>query len=126
MKRFREKLAVQENMGIIDRSLRLFFGLLLLVPILVLTQNVEPPTWQWFTTLVSFYLFFTAMLGWDPAYAALNRKTCGTSDKNRCGTMEYEIKAAAGENPSHDKGYQTKALKEDEKTKETNSPGYTI
>lgn len=42
MKQLREKIAVQENMGIIDRSLRLFFGLLLLVPIIVVIQIVEP------------------------------------------------------------------------------------
>lgn len=126
MKYLREKIAVQENMGIIDRSLRLLFGLLLLVPILVVTQTIEAPTWQLFTTLISFYLLLTAMLGWDPAYAALNRKTCDLSDKNRCGSIEYEVKAAMGDNPNNDKGYQTKALKEGEKTKETNSPGYTI
>ncbi|MEK7322428.1 MAG: DUF2892 domain-containing protein [Pseudomonadota bacterium] len=126
MRYLREKLAVQENMGAIDRGLRLLFGFLLLVPIFVIIETIEPPTWQWFTTLVSFYLLLTAMVGWDPVYAMLNRKTCGTSDKNRCGTLGYEIKAAAGENPGHDKGYQTKALKDGEKTKETNSPGYTI
>lgn len=115
MKALREQLGVIENMGLVDRMLRTLIGLLLLVPIIVVVANVEPIGWQFYATIGSTYLLLTAMLGWDPFYAMFHARTCGASEKNRCGSFEYEKEAMLGHHPDHDKAYEVHALKPGER-----------
>ena len=123
MKALREKLAIQENMGVIDRSMRVLAGSLLTVPIIVAMANVDPIGWQLYATLFAFYLLLTGMMGWDPLYATFHGHTCGASERSRCGSFTYEMKAAMGRHPDHDPGYETHALKASERIKGVDSEG---
>ncbi len=114
MKRLRQKLAIQENMGVIDRSLRVVAGLLLTVPIIIAMAYVTPITWEFAATVFAFYLLLTGMMGWDPVYALFRGHTCGVSERSRCGSFTYEAKAALGRHPHSDPGYRTRALKPQE------------
>lgn len=117
MRGIREKFGVLENMGFADRSVRAVIGALLTVPIIIAMTNVEPIVWQLYTTLVAFYLLFTAMMGWDPFYAAFHAQSCGASERSRCGSFGYEMDTALGHHPDHDKGYEVHALKPEEHVK---------
>src|SRR3569833_2742652 len=90
MRGISEKFGVLENMGFADRSARAVIGALLTVPI------------------------FTAMMGWDPFYAAFHAQSCGASERSRCGSFRYEMDTALGHHPDHDKGYEVHALKPEE------------
>src|SRR3569833_4498072 len=114
MRGISEKFGVLENMGFADRSARAVIGALLTVPIIIAMTNVEPIVWQLYTTLVAFYLLITAMMGWDPFYAAFHAQSCGASDRSLCGSFRYEMDTALWHHPDHDKGYEVHALKPEE------------
>ena len=114
MRGISEKFGVLENMGFAARSARAMIGALLTVPIIIAMTTVEPIVWQLYTTLDAFYLLFTAMMGWDPYYAAFPAQSCGASERSRCGSFRYELDTALGHHPDHDKGYEVHALKPEE------------
>ena len=96
MKALREKLAIQENMGVIDRSMRVLAGSLLTVPIIVAMANVDPIGWQLYATLFAFYLLLTGMMGWDPLYAILHGHTCLRAQPLR----QLHLRDESGHGPS--------------------------
>lgn len=113
-----EILKIQENISVIDRFLRAIVGSIiaegvLIIPLVLAITEISSPLIVGlpYAMIVSFYLLLTGMTGWDPVYALFHRKTCGLSDRNRCGTFTYQLKAALGRHPDHDKGYETHALK---------------
>lgn len=102
---------IQENMGVVDRSLRVIAGGSLIIP-LVVTMSITSPflmAGQPYALAVAFYLLLTGMMGWDPIYAVFRGRTCGLSRTNRCGTFMYQMKAAANGHPGRDPGYQAHA-----------------
>lgn len=126
MKRLREKLAIQENMGVVDRSFRVLAGLLLTIPIIVTMSEVTPIGWELYSTLVAFYLLLTGMMGWDPLYAVIHARTCGISEKSQCGSFTYELDTALGRHPDHDRGYEAHALKPFERVTGVYYEGYWL
>ncbi|KAF0190808.1 MAG: hypothetical protein FD165_2366 [Gammaproteobacteria bacterium] len=112
MKILREKLAIQENMGVVDRAVRLIVGSVLIVPLVITMETISTALMdgQPYALIASFYLLLTGMMGWDPLYSVFHSRTCGLSDSNRCGTLEYQVDAALGRHPGHDQGYEAHAL----------------
>lgn len=113
MKRVREAIGVVENISVLDRVVRLLIGMALVAGLVVqirlsMTQPelAKALTWETYAALASFYPLLTAMLGWDPIYALFHARSCGTSERNRCGTVGYQVEAALGHHPDHDKGYE--------------------
>ncbi len=123
MKRLREKIGVQENMSLVDRSLRIVVGLLVNIPMVIVMVNASPMGLEWLASTVGAYFLLTGMMGWEPIYAVFHGRTCGTSERNRCGTYTYELDAALGHHPHHDRGYETKALKPGERITGVDSQG---
>lgn len=107
MKAVATKLGVVQNLGLLDRTLRLLLGALLLgAPAVHLVMyDAMFAWWHGLSMLVSVYPAMTGWLGWDPMYQAINYKTCDLSDRNRCGTMPYQVDAALGHNPVADNDY---------------------
>lgn len=100
MKNVREKLGVVENLGWLDRVLRVSLGTALLsIPCYFLITGYVMSPWYAFLMLFAVYPLMTGILGCDLLYNLLNVKTCGTSERNQCGTFPYEIDAALGRKP---------------------------
>ena len=81
-----------------DRSLRLLIGAALIGAAYYFSayQDVAVRIWDvWgsFSTLIAIYPILTGMLGWDPLYALLHIRSCGTSPRNQCGTLPFQVKA---------------------------------
>lgn len=125
MKIFRKKLVRQENMGVIDRSVRVFVGCLLIIPLVFNINNISPILLDGMTYAIVgvFYLMLTGMLGWDPIYKLFDAKTCSISKRNPCGSYMYQLRALLGRQSEKDPGYQTQALKPGEHTTGTDAPG---
>lgn len=100
MKRIRQKLGVVQNLGWLDRSLRVAFGAALIsVPCYYLvTGNLMSP-WYAFLMLLAVYPIMTGILGTDLLYNLAGIKTCDTSERNVCGSFPFEIDAALGHKP---------------------------
>jgi hypothetical protein len=62
---------MNKNVGMLDRTLRVVAGLVLIV--LSVTGTVGP--WGW----IGIVPLATALLGWCPAYTLLGVKTCRTT-----------------------------------------------
>ena len=62
---------MNKNVGTLDRTLRVFAGLVLIA--LSVTGTVGP--WGW----IGIVPLATALLGWCPAYTLLGVKTCRTT-----------------------------------------------
>ena len=104
------KYLVPQNLGWLDRLIRFMIGTAMLVaPVTYLLYlSPETPTWindgapmdwPYYSMLLSSYPLLTAMLGHDPVYALFGLKSCGTSPRNPCGTLPFEIASAAGNRP---------------------------
>ena len=88
---------VVQNLGWIDRVLRVIAGVLFLaVPISLLKEGQPYATWYYYLILLSVVPMITGILGWCPFYAGFHMKSCDTSKRNRCGTFTEEMKAAVG------------------------------
>lgn len=125
MKRSREKWIV-ENMGVTDRMLRLLFGSLLIIPVIVAMAEVTPLTWEIYGAIFACYLLLTGMMGWEPLYEILHARTCDISKKGPCGSFTYELDTALGRRPDHDRGYETHALKPFERVTGVYYEGYWL
>lgn len=105
------RIRVVENLGWLDRGIRLVIGTaLVVVPLTIITVNVPRidlgvaslSGWLYVSILVAVYPFLTAALGWDPVYRLFNVRSCGGSERNPCGTLPYELDAAVGDHPIPD------------------------
>jgi hypothetical protein len=100
MKRVRQKLGVVQNLGWLDRTLRVVFGAALIaIPCYFLITGSLMSPWYAFLMLFAVYPIMTGVLGCDLLYNLANVKTCDTSDRNVCGSFPYEIDAALGRKP---------------------------
>lgn len=133
MRILRKIRAIQENMSVVDRFLRVTAGSMiaegvLIVPLVMTMTEISSALMVGlpYALTVSFYLLLTGMTGWDPMYAVFHGQTCGLSEKNRCGTFTYQMKAALGLHPDHDKGYEIHALKSYERITGVNYAGYWV
>lgn len=97
-------IGVIQNLGWIDRVFRFTIGVVLLaMPCFLILSGAMEVTWYLVgSMLLSVYPLITSMIGVDQIYRFFNVKSCGTSNRNQCGTFPYEIDAALGNNPIPD------------------------
>jgi hypothetical protein len=85
------------NISLMDRCARLVLtAALITIPATLLGDMTA---WHAFFMVFAIYTGITAFLGWDPFYQLAHFKTCGSSDRNQCGTLPYQIDAALGHHP---------------------------
>jgi len=73
MNLLRKVHVIQGNMGLVDRSVRVIAGSILMIPLDITMMTISPALMEWlpYTLIPSFYLLVTGMAGWDPMYAVL-------------------------------------------------------
>lgn len=120
-----KRLIRQENLGVIDRTLRLVFGFSLTVPLIVTINVISPALMSGlpFALVAMFYFLLTGMMGWDPFYALANKKSCGGSRWNSCGSYAHQLRTLFRLQVKRDPGYQTRALKPAEHVTGSGSSG---
>lgn len=100
MKKIREKIGVVENLGWHDRTIRILLGAALIsIPCYFLISGRMMTPWYAFSMLFAVYPLITGIVGCDWLYNLINVKTCGTSERNQCGSFPFEIDAALGHKP---------------------------
>lgn len=96
----RKKIGVIQNLGWLDRVVRFLIGAALVgVGCFFILVSSSIPNWAYYSILIAVYPALTGILGWDPFYEAFSVRSCGTSERNQCGTFPYEIDAALGNHP---------------------------
>jgi hypothetical protein len=105
MQLVRTKLGAVQNLGLVDRVVRMILGFLMVGVVLMDIDLGVAPGWHLILPILSIYPFITGILGWDPLYAASHVKSCDTSRRNQCGTFPYEAKAAMGKNVQCGEGF---------------------
>src|SRR3569833_645809 len=108
-----KRLKRQENLGVIDRTLRLLFGFSLIVSLIVNINVFSTAIMSGlpFAVVAMFYLLLTSMMGWDPFNALVSKKSCGGSGWNSCGSYPHQLSTLFKLESKKDPGYQTTALK---------------
>jgi hypothetical protein len=101
MQQLRAQLGVIQNIGWLDRVIRVLVGAAMLVypAYLILTSDTAQSPWLLYSMLLSVYPWLTGIVGFDPIYALFLVRSCDTSERNPCGTFPYEIDAALGRHP---------------------------
>lgn len=96
-----ENSRARQNIGLVDRALRVVIGTAMLVGGLVYANMVgaQLVTTSLVMIMVSIYPLMTAIIGTDPLYYLLDIRTCSNAGKNQCGTLPYQIKAMMGKAP---------------------------
>ena len=79
-----KRLKRQENLGVIDRTMRCIIGFSLFVSLIVIIYVFSPALMSGlpFAVVAMFYLLLTSMMGWDPFYALVSKKSCFVSLSN--------------------------------------------
>lgn len=121
--KIREAIGVPQNIGWLDRVIRILAGIALLgVPWYLL--DTEAAAWHYYAMIFSIYPLLTGALGWSPLYSLFGVKSCGTSERNQCGTFPYEVDAALGHHPIPDSKIEhSLSASHHEKSKVKNEPG---
>jgi hypothetical protein len=100
MELLRKKLRVIQNMGWLDRVLRVLVGMVMLgYPIFLLVTTETIPQWPFYSMILSIYPWLTGIIGVDPIYRMFDTRTCDIAGRNACGTFPFEVDAALGNNP---------------------------
>ena len=99
-----QTIGVIQNLGWLDRVLRFAIGVVLLaMPCFLMLSGTVGVTWYLVgSMLLSVYPLMTSIVGVDQMYEYFHVKSCGTSERNQCGTFPYEIDAALGNKPIPD------------------------
>lgn len=94
-------LGVVQNMGWLDRVAHFVLGTLMMAgPIVLMSTNQLEPAWYLYVSMLLAVAPITfSIFGLEPIYSIFNVKSCGTSNRNQCGTFPYEVDAALGRNP---------------------------
>jgi hypothetical protein len=99
MERIKSRLSVVQNLGLVDRMMRVFIGTALLAGGIVSMFSNATLTWEPYAMLISIYPLLTCILGWDPVYASFGARTCSLEGgRNACGTFPFEVDAAVAGN----------------------------
>ena len=79
-----EKSHVVQNMGLVDRAVRLLIGVALLSVSYFYAIHAEGQYQivEFFSFAIALYPIFTGMFGWDPAYAMFHGRTCSDTGRN--------------------------------------------
>jgi hypothetical protein len=92
---------VHQNLGLIDRILRMAIGVFLIaVPYVELTSpGASAAWWHGLSMAIAVYFCLTGAMGTDGVLKVLNVKTCDTSNRNQCGSLPFQIDAMLGNDP---------------------------
>lgn len=92
---------VEQNVGVIERCVRVLLGVAMLgFPYYLLIQpNATIEMWQGVLMVLSVYPSLTGILGMEPLYKVFGVRTCGLTGRNRCGSFPYQIDALIGRDP---------------------------
>ena len=97
------KFGVMQNLGWHDRIIRVVIGSLMIsIPLYLLATGQNSSPWMFYIILAAVYPVLTGVIGCDEIYNLFGVKSCGTSNRNQCGTFPYEVDAALGHNPIPD------------------------
>ena len=98
-----EKSHVVQNMGLIDRVVRLLLGVALVSGSYYFAVHTDAKSEVIASLgfLISLYPIFTGMFGWDPFYEMIHGRTCSDSGRNQCGTLPYQLKAMTDHAPKY-------------------------
>lgn len=96
-----------QNMGWIDRTVRVAIGAALILVVLFEMQKGSPIGPYAYLPILAIYPLMTGLLGWDPLYAAGHIKSCDISpdSHNKCGTFLFEVESAMGKDVQCNDGY---------------------
>jgi len=95
-----------QNLGLLDRTVRLVIGGAMLAAGLFLIAGGGNVVYGVGITLFSIYPLMTTMMGWDPLYQAMHSRSCRIEGgRNACGTLPFEVDAALGHKPVPDHEY---------------------
>lgn len=108
-----EKTQPIQNMGIVDRTIRFVLGSGLIGTV-VLYYDMEHPMLNIYgqiaLVVVALYPLWTCNVGWDPVYALFGLRSGNDTGRNQCGTLPYQVKAAAGKAPKYCDIYDERSL----------------
>lgn len=98
-----EKSHVVQNMGLIDRALRLLIGVALLGVsyYYAIHSGMKFEIFEFYSFAIALYPVFTGMFGWDPFYALFNGRSCSDTGRHQCGTLPYQWKVLMGHAPKY-------------------------
>lgn len=104
-----------ENIGLVDRVIRLLLGAGLIGTSYVYLAHLQQQLGVWdiwasYAILFSIYPMMTAMLGWDPLYALFNVRTCGDTGRHQSGSMPYQIATMFGHTPKYTESDRERSL----------------
>ncbi len=104
MKTLLNDMGIVQNMGWHDRTIRVVVGSLMISVPLYLLMSASAPvaSWMFYVILVAVYPVLTGIIGFDVFYNLFRVRSCGSSNRNQCGSYPYEIDAALGHNPIPD------------------------
>ncbi|MDH5546512.1 MAG: DUF2892 domain-containing protein [Gammaproteobacteria bacterium] len=92
---------VEQNIGVIERCLRVVLGFAMLgYPYyLIIQPGATVEMWQSVLMVLSVYPCITGILGCDPMYTMFKVRTCSVNGRNQCGSFPYQIDALLGRDP---------------------------
>ena len=100
MKNAIKSIGVVQNIAWYERVVRVVAGALMIAgPIFLMSTEMQVAPWMSYVMLVAIYPLLTGIMGFDVLYTLLGVKTCGTSNRNQCGSFPFEVDAALGHNP---------------------------
>lgn len=103
MKNAMNGIGVVQNIGWLDRVVRVVGGALMIaIPIFLMSTETSTAAWMFYVILAAIYPLLTGIIGFDAFYKMLDVKSCGSSNRNPCGSFPYEVDAALGHNPISD------------------------
>lgn len=105
MNAYTKRLGAIQNVGLLDRCLRVALGILMLGVVLMDLYFQVELGWHVYLAILAVYPLMTGILGVDPFYSIGAFRTCDTSARNRCGTFPFEVEAAMGKKVSCNEGY---------------------
>ena len=96
----------KQNIGLIDRVVRLLIGATLIGTAYYYSAEKDLAARLWdvwgsYSMMIAFYPIITGMLGWEPFYALFRVRSCGGSGRNQCGTLPYQVEAMFGHAPRY-------------------------
>ena len=100
MKKLINGIGVVQNLGWLDRVLRVVVGTFMIaMPVFLMSTEGASEAWLSYLMLAAIYPLLTGIMGFDILYQLLKVKSCDTSNRNQCGSFPYEVDAALGRNP---------------------------